>query len=331
VLAPTRFLNENTSRGCKQPPYNSARVGGFQFHNFNNPTQTTQIAEKSGIVTIFMSVTANITYTHRTAEQLTSTSNIGELFSDWRGPDERWVFVSPHDDDVAIGAGLTFQVGLAEGATVHAVVVTDGRMGYCRFDNRHEIVGIRHAEAQKSFQILGLPPERLRFLGFPDCSLNPYRGRHFAASDEPAVIGGGGGLQNALTHALRQIRPNRVFLPTSADLHPDHRIVHEELLISLFHAQGNIWPELGEPTAEIPKVYEFACYCDFPEPPAIRIDATPAMLEAKLNAIRAYASQEQVELVVEIQRNIGAVEYLRDLAFRLYNPDQYHALFARKS
>jgi len=297
-------------------------------------------------------VAANITYTRRTGEELSSTSNIADLFSDWKRSAERWMFVSPHDDDVAIGAGLTFQVGLAEGATVHVVVVTDGRMGYCQFDKRREIIGIRRAEAEQAYQVLGLPPGdcpdsrvnengtvpfdappagRLWFLGFPDCSLNPYRGRHFAANDEPAVIGGGGGLQNALTHALRQIRPNRVFLPTSADLHPDHRIVHEELLISLFHAQGNIWPELGEPIAEVPKVYEFACYCDFPQPPAIRIDATPAMLETKLNAILAFASQQQVELVVAIQRNIGAVEYLRDLAFRFYCPEQYHALFARTS
>jgi LmbE family N-acetylglucosaminyl deacetylase len=298
-------------------------------------------------------VTANVRYTRRTGDELLTTSNVAELFADWRGPAERWMFVSPHDDDVVIGAGLTFQAGLAEGATVHAVVVTDGRMGYCQFDRRREIIGIRHAEAERSYQILGLPagdcPDfrvsengtvpfdaakttrptyHLRFLGFPDCSLNPYRGRHFAADGEPTAIAGGGGLQNALTHALRQIRPNRVFLPTSADLHPDHRIVHEETLISLFHAQGNIWPELGEPIAEVPKVYEFACYCDFPQPPAIRIDATPAMLETKLDAIRAFASQQQVELVVDIQRNIGAIEYLRDLGFRFYAPEQYHPLFA---
>jgi LmbE family N-acetylglucosaminyl deacetylase len=297
-------------------------------------------------------VAAQITYTRRLGEELSSTSNIAELFSDWRGPAERWMFVSPHDDDVAIGAGLTFQVGLAEGATVHAVVVTDGRMGYCQFERRQEIIGIRRAEAERAYQILGLPPGdcpdfrasengtvpfdarqagRLWFLGFPDCSLNPYRGRHFAASDEPAVIGGGGGLQNALTHVLRQIRPNRVFLPTSVDLHPDHKIVYEESLISLFHAQGNIWPELGEPTTEVPKVYEFACYCDFPEPPRIRVDATDIMLETKLDAIRAFASQQQVELVVAIQRDVGAIEYLRDIAFRFYCPEQYHPLFARKS
>ena len=85
-------------------------------------------------------VAADITYLRRTNDGLLTTSNIAELFPDWRGAAECWMFVSPHDDDVAIGAGLTFQAGLAEGAAVHAVVVTDGRMGYCDFEQRRDIV-----------------------------------------------------------------------------------------------------------------------------------------------------------------------------------------------
>ena len=272
----------------------------------------------------------DITYTRRTPEGIVKrTANIAELFSDWRGGRECWLFISPHDDDVVIGAGLTFQVGLAEGAQVHAAVVTDGRMGYCRFEQRRIIVKIRRAEAEKSYQILGLQLDRLRFIECPDCNLNAYRGRHFTTIGAPTEIEGAGGMQNAITHALRQVRPNRVFLPTSADLHPDHQIVHEEVLISLFHAQGGIWPELGPPIAEVPKVYEFACYCDFPQPPQIRIETPPAMLDTKLDGIRAYASQEQIETVVSIHRNLGPIEYLRELEFHFYSPQQYHALFTK--
>ena len=272
---------------------------------------------------------ADITYLRRTGDGLLTTSNIAELLPDWKGAAECWMFVSPHDDDVAIGAGLTFQAGLMEGVAVHAVVVTDGRMGYCRLDQRRDIVRIRRAEAENAYRILGLPADRLRFIECPDCNLSAFRGRHFTTIGAPTEIENAGGMQNAFTHALRQVRPNRVFLPTSADLHPDHQIVHEEVLISLFHAQGNIWPELGEPIAEVPKVYEFACYCDFPKPPQIRIEATPNMLETKLNAISAYESQDQVELVVAIQRNVGPIEYLHELEFHFYRPEQYHPLFAR--
>ena len=274
-------------------------------------------------------MTTAITYLRRRDGELLTTTNIAELFPDWKGPDECWMFVSPHDDDVAIGAGLTFQAGLIEGVNVHAVVVTDGRMGYCDFQQRRDIIKVRRAEAEKSYGLLGLPAQRLRFIECPDCNLSAFRGRHFTVIGAPTEIEGAGGMQNAFTHALRQVRPNRVFLPTSADLHPDHQIVHEEVLISLFHAQGNIWPELGEPIADVPTVYEFACYCDFPKPPQIRIEATPEMLDAKLKAISAYASQDQVQLVVAIQRNVGPIEYLHELGFHFYRPEQYHALFQR--
>ena len=228
-----------------------------------------------------------------------------------------------------IGAGLVFQVGIAQGAQVHAAVVTDGRMGFCRFEQRQTIAAIRAEEAKKSFAILGLPPEHLHFLGFPDGHLAICRGAYFPNGDsqgeEPL------GMQIAFVQLLRQIRPTRVFLPTSSDLHPDHRIVHEELMISLFHAQGEIWPQLGEPIVEVPRVYELAVYCDFPEPPQIRVETPPSMLETKLQAILAYGSQEQIGAVLEIQRAVGPVEYLRELQFRLYAPQQYDKLFARTS
>jgi len=268
-------------------------------------------------------------YLRRTDDGVLATSNIAELFPDWRGRAERWLFVTPHDDDATIGAGLSLQVGLAEGAEVHLAAVTDGRMGYCRDEHKHTIAAVRRAETETSYALLGLPKENLHFLGLPDCNLNAYRGRRLASPGEPTELAGAVGMQNGITHVLRQVRPNRLFLPTIADLHPDHRIVNEEALICLFHAQGAIWPELGQPIAEIPAVYEFACYCDFPEPPQIRIEATAKMLEAKLDAIRAFASQEQIEAVVSIQRNNGPVEYLRQLAFHFYDPQQYHGLFAK--
>ena len=272
---------------------------------------------------------SNITYTRRTGDKLFTTQNPAEIFADWRGKDECWMFISPHDDDIVIGAGLTFQVGMAEGAQVHAVVVTDGRMGYCRLEQRRNISKIRAAEATKSFRILGLPEGNLRFIECPDCNLNAYRGRHFTTIGAPTEIEGAGGMQNAFTYALRQIRPTRVFVPTNADLHPDHQIVHEELMISLFHAQGGIWPELGKPIAEVPKVYEFAVYCDFPEPPQIRVETPPAMLETKLNGIMAYASQEQIDGLIKVQRNAGPVEYIREVAFQFYSPQKYHPLFTK--
>lgn len=268
-----------------------------------------------------------VTYSRRTAGRPLVTSNLAELLPDWGGENECWMFVAAHDDDIVTGAGLTFQIALAEGIRVHAVVTTDGRMGYCRLSQRRTIAQVRKAEAERSFEILGLPLERLHFLKFPDCNLNPYRGRHFTTIGDPTEVEGASGLQNAYPYILRQIRPSRVFLPTTSDLHPDHRIVNEEMLISLFHAQGRIWPELGEPIQTVPAVYEYATYCDFPEPPQLRVAATHAMLQTKLEAINAFASQEQIGLLIQAQQEAGPVEYIREVRFNFYFPRQYERLF----
>jgi len=275
-------------------------------------------------------MSTQLSYMRRMSDGVLTTSNIAELFPDWKGAGECWLFVSPHDDDIVIGAGLTLLAGLAEGAQVHAAVATDGSMGYCNLSQRDTVAKVRLAEATRSFETLGVPRSHLWFLGFPDCDLHRHRGRRFSDAGLPSDIAGASGLQNAFTHILRQVRPTRVFVPTITDLHPDHRIVNEELLISLFHAQGGIWPELGGPIAEVPRVYEFATYCDYITPPQIRIETPLAMFERKLQGILAYASQEQIEGTLDGQRKVGPVEYLRDMEFHFYSPSSYNALFLGK-
>jgi len=270
---------------------------------------------------------SGVKYMRRLDDRVMASEEAADVFDQWEVGQERWMFVSPHDDDAVIGAGLTIQVGMAAGAEVYVVITTDGRMGYCRIPQRRTITRIRSEEAREAYRMLGLPPERLRCLGFPDCNLNAYRGRHFTTIGDPTEIEGASGLQNAFPYVLRQIRPTRVFLPTPTDLHPDHRIVYEEMLISLFHAQGSIWPELGSPIVRIPVVYEFATYCDFPEPPQIRLVTPVAFLERKLEAIQCFASQEQIEVLVKVQRDVGPVEYLRQVAFNFYSPEKYASLF----
>jgi hypothetical protein len=117
-------------------------------------------------------------------------------------------------------------------------------------------------------------------------------------------------------------------VPTFADLHPDHQIVNNEMMISIFHAAGAIWPELGEPLADVPKVYELAIYCDFPQPPQLEVRSDEKHFDNKLRGIAAYQSQLQIAKLVEIIRNAGAYEYLRELNFRFYSPDRHKSAFA---
>jgi LmbE family N-acetylglucosaminyl deacetylase len=244
----------------------------------------------------------------------------------WQGDQECFCFVSPHDDDVVLGAGLAIQLAIHEGVPVHVLVVTDGSMGYCSPEEKDSIAAIREQETFDSIVALGVPRENIRFLGFPDCQLGHFAGRRLAAG-EPSAIEGYTGLQNSFTYWLRQIRPTQVFVPTMNDLHPDHKVTNEQLQISLFHASGDIWPELGTPLGAVPAIHELAIYCDFPEPPTLRIACDTETFEKKLTAIAAFKSQKQISKLIDNVRNSGPQEYVRTINFRFYQPETYHHLF----
>lgn len=190
-------------------------------------------------------------------------------------------------------------------------------------------------------EVLGEPD--IRRLEYPDCDLPNHAGRRRTAGGEAGTVGAAGsagaavdntdprkghsGLQNSFTALLRDLRPTRVFVPTGADYHPDHQIVYRELLISLFHATGAIWPELGAPLASPPSLYEMAIYCDFPAPPTLQLEGSAEAFDTKLSAIAAFASQEQIAAIVEGVRGAGPFEYFREVPFSLYDSRHYAELF----
>ena len=166
----------------------------------------------------------------------------------------------------------------------------------------------------------------MNYINDPDGGLTSYIGRRAARNLEPAIEGYVG-LQNAFTYYLREFRPTCVFVPTPTDLHPDHQITHNELLISLFHASGDIWPELGAPLA-VPQLFELAIYCDFADAPNLEVRGNDDVFQHKLRSIEAYRSQLQIASLVDSIRQDGPYEYLRDVHFRLYSSKKYRPLFA---
>jgi LmbE family N-acetylglucosaminyl deacetylase len=207
-------------------------------------------------------------------------------------------------------------------------------MGYCSIKEKDTITEIRRSEAFECYQSLGVPKANIVWLGFPDCQLSNFRGRRpvreFPIDDLRLPIEGFVGLQNTFTYYLRKIRPTQCFLPTKNDLHPDHRIIYEEFLISLFHSAGDIWPELGRPLRKVPYVNSYAVYCDFAAPPTLRMRTPMSLLDKKLKAIAAFRSQKQISSLIENVRNCGPEEYIRSIDFKLYDPASYRNKFEEK-
>ena len=266
-------------------------------------------------------------FDRRTATGTISSTNPAEVWSDWRGVDERWLFTSAHDDDVVLGAGLTLLAGIANGVDTHAAYCSNGQMGYCSAEQKDEIVRIRREETDRSYAHLGLPQGNLFRFTFTDCLLLQSMGRRFVEPGSSNEICGAAGLQNSLTWLLRKVKPTRIFLPNHLDIHPDHQAVHNDMVISIFHAQGDIWPELGEPIAEIPKLYEYGTYSDYATPPTMRIRVPENLIQRRLEAVAMYKSQRQIGLALESLRNAGGTEFLLEMEFKLFNTGHYNDLF----
>jgi LmbE family N-acetylglucosaminyl deacetylase len=271
-------------------------------------------------------MTASFEFTCRRDGAISSAGSLEEALGESPLRGAKWLWVAPHDDDLCMGGGLFLQAAAQAGVDSRIVVVTDGRLGYCRPEDQSRIIEIRKEETYRSFEMLGVPRSAVTFLGYRDGDAFGSQGRRPAREGEPEIAGYTG-IQNSLTYWLRKVRPSRVIVPTSTDLHPDHRITHSELMISIFHAGGAIWPELGEPIERVPRVTELAVYCDFVDLPQIRIRANDEAFQKKLDSVLAYQSQAQIASAIATMRRAGPLEFLRDVEFRLYSPENYRSLF----
>lgn len=266
-------------------------------------------------------------FERRTGRGTLSSANPADIWTEWQGNDECWLFVGAHDDDTVIGAGLTLLAGLANHISIYAAFFTNGIMGYCSSEQRRDIVRIRQEEADRSFAHIGLPKENLYRFNYNDGNLMRELGRRFAEPNTPNARCGAIGLENDMTWLLRKVKPTRIFLPNHRDLHPDHRAVHMDLIMSIFHAHGEIWPELGEPITKIPKLYEYATYSNFASAPTMRINVPESLVVRRFEAVAMYQSQRQIALTVEELRKVGGLEYLFEMEFDLIQREKYALLF----
>lgn len=193
----------------------------------------------------------------------------------------RTVVVAPHDDDAAIGCG-----GLIQALPVPpaVVIVTDGRLGYHSLDQKDSIVALRREEACACYSRLGLSPERLRFLGLPDMSLG-----NFLCFE---TLDGRAGVYQLLLRAFREWQAETVLLPSSADVHPDHRATHAAGQAAAALARDTIMPDLGAP-APIRLVLAYQVWEPL-EHADTRLVLEPGMGQLKREALSAYASQGSV-------------------------------------
>ncbi len=158
--------------------------------------------------------------------------------------------VSPHPDDETLCCAGVIQRVVAAGGRASIVWLTSGdgseldsllieRSLRVKPARMRDLAHKRMREARAAAAILGVPPARQFFLGYPDGGLLtlltghftvPYRSRFTGADSVPypdAVSPGhpytGASLERDFALVLDRVRPTLVLAPSPRDQHPDHR------------------------------------------------------------------------------------------------------------
>ena len=125
--------------------------------------------------------------------------------------DAPFLVLAPHCDDEALGCGGLLALSTRTRSDGHVLVLTDGAGSHPRSVAfpPERLVPLRQAETVAALAVLGLGPERVRFLGQPDAGL-PVSGPGF-----DSVVA-------AVVAAARRVGARTLFVTWGHDPHCDH-------------------------------------------------------------------------------------------------------------
>ncbi len=245
-------------------------------------------------------------------------------------PADRILVLAPHPDDEVLGAGGVIQQAVAMNLPVKIVFLTYGDSNQWSFllYRKHPVVFpgavetmglVRHDEAVNASRILGVGPENLIFLGYPDFgTLNiwyyhwdkrpPYRSLLTRVTAVPYKSAyrfnapyKGEEIVGDLRSVLKDFKPTKVFVSHPADHNGDHLAFYLYLHVAL-------WDEGMDKDVELypylvhyltwPKPKGFHPELELTPPPALGTDEiwsqyhlTPLQLATKKKALGAHKTQ----------------------------------------
>jgi len=251
---------------------------------------------------------------------------------------DRILIFAPHPDDETLGCGGLIQKALAHGAEIHVALMTNGDASELAlvFGERElsrkpkafiDLGQSRQRESLAALAGLGLSPDRVHFLGYPNNGLvamwsldhwlssHPYRSKTTKATASPypnsitpgAAYCGEQVLADVST-LLRRVRPSKVYVTHPQDIHPDHWAT----CAFVSYALAAIAAEGREEWADHVRLYGYLIHWPgYPSPPKtnpdlplnppktiggeqspwLGIPLSSVEADAKLRAIRLYRSQ----------------------------------------
>jgi len=260
----------------------------------------------------------------------TRSPRIEALFPGWvRG--EKVAFYSPHDDDVALGAGYLVQAVIDNGGIPVVLIFCSGDAGYSAREAKTTIVATRKKEAVRAYRELGVGKNNIIFLNIPDFALMASVGR--SSSGKTCLF-------NKLVAFLRKKKISRIVSSSGHFEHWDHTAAFYLAAYTSPQAGDPILADLGKPFP-IQSYLAYSVWADF-EPSlggkrGIRADkgilAGERHEAAVRKALTSFVSQGKIMLqTMAIERDerrsaSGFLELYQDIKLR--SPIDYKPYFAR--
>lgn len=222
---------------------------------------------------------------------LKRSRNIELFFPDWK-KGEKVAFLSPHDDDVILGAAYLLMATLEQGGNPLVFIFCSGDAGYSSEEDKDSIVRKRRKETQKAYGSLGIQEENIFYSDIPDFSLSLYVNRNLPR---------GKGLFEEQVKHFREEQVSRVVFSSGFYEHWDHTAVYHMGIYTSPQAGDPILADLGVPY-EPRSYYVYSVWGDFDpaksEEDAIRADKGILVDQNSENlvreAVQAFSSQKKI-------------------------------------
>ena len=188
-------------------------------------------------------------------------------------PQDRILILAPHPDDEVLGCGGIIQRAVASSLPVRIVFLTYGDNNEWSFwvyrkrpvvmpGSMRQMGMVRHNEAIAAARSLGLSPDRLTFLGYPDFGclniwyahwegspaflsmLTRVRAVPYASAWRPGAPYKGEDILQDLETILREFKPTKIFVSHPADHNPDHLALYLFTRVALWDLASELKPEV---------------------------------------------------------------------------------------
>lgn len=197
--------------------------------------------------------------------------------------EKKYLFIGAHPDDIEIGCGGTVAKLIAEGNECEFLVCTNGDQGSNKIPQT-ELAKIRKKEAEDSAQCLGV--KKVHFMNLAD-GLTDY-----TLQDKINMIS-----------FFRSVRPDVIFLHSSSDHHPDHKIIHALVMNAVGSSAGPWFPDAkGEPH-KITEIYGYEVWNPLNKH-QLHVDITN-FLDKKLEALSKHSSQTDEYPYINAVKGLG--------------------------